>query len=167
MSSGVGGRCGSDPALLSLWCRPATIALIGSLAWEPPYAVGGALKRQKKGGGQGNNKASQSRGQGSHTGGAGGGSGGSCMRYSDHQGAAPPWPGCPLRGCSWDQGEAFPFLARKPQRPSGACLLGASTTEDSASISFFFFFLGHTRGIWRFPGQESNWSCSCQPTPQP
>ena len=37
-----------DPALLWLWCRPAAIALTGSLAWEPPYAVGAALKRQTK-----------------------------------------------------------------------------------------------------------------------
>ena len=35
-------------------------------------------------------------------------------------------------------------------------------------FSFFFFsFYGHTRGIWKFLGYGSNWSCSCQPTPQP
>ena len=27
-----------DPALLWLWCRPAAIAPIQPLAWEPPYA---------------------------------------------------------------------------------------------------------------------------------
>ena len=48
MSCGVGPRCGSDPALLWLWCRPAATALIGPLAWEPPYAVGAALKLKKK-----------------------------------------------------------------------------------------------------------------------
>ena len=37
---------------------------------------------------------------------------------------------------------------------------------------FFFFlsfchFLGCSRGIWRFPGQGSNRSCSRQPTPEP
>ena len=37
-----------DPTLLWLWCRPAATALIGPLAWEPPYAAGAALKRQKK-----------------------------------------------------------------------------------------------------------------------
>ena len=37
-----------DPALLWLWCRPAATALIQLLAWEPPYAVGTALKRPKK-----------------------------------------------------------------------------------------------------------------------
>ena len=47
MSSGVGHRQGSDPALLWLWCRPAATALIQPLAWEPPHAVGAALKRQK------------------------------------------------------------------------------------------------------------------------
>ena len=43
MSCGVGRRCSSDPALLWLWCRPvAATALIGHLAWEPPYAAGAA-----------------------------------------------------------------------------------------------------------------------------
>ena len=36
-----------DPALLWLWCRPAVTALILPLVWEPPYAIGAALKRQK------------------------------------------------------------------------------------------------------------------------
>jgi len=44
MSCGVGCRCGSDPALLWLWHRPAAVALIRSLAWELPYATGTALK---------------------------------------------------------------------------------------------------------------------------
>ena len=38
-----------DPALLWLWCRPAAAAApIRPLAWEPPYAAGVALERQKK-----------------------------------------------------------------------------------------------------------------------
>ena len=37
-----------DPALLWLWCRPAAVAWIQPLAWEPPYATAAALKRQKK-----------------------------------------------------------------------------------------------------------------------
>ena len=49
MSCGVGHRCGWDPSLLWLWCRLAATALIRPLAWEPPYAVGVALKRKKKG----------------------------------------------------------------------------------------------------------------------
>ena len=44
----VGRRHGSDLVLLWLWCRPAAVALIQSLAWEPPRAAGAALKRQKK-----------------------------------------------------------------------------------------------------------------------
>ena len=31
-----------------LWCRPAAVAPIRPLAWELPYAMGAALKRQKK-----------------------------------------------------------------------------------------------------------------------
>ena len=48
MSCGIGQRCGLDPMLLWLWYRPAAKALIKPLAWEPSYAVGSALKRQKK-----------------------------------------------------------------------------------------------------------------------
>ena len=47
-SCGVGRRRGSDPALLWLWCRPAETAPIRSLAWEPPYDEGAALKKDKK-----------------------------------------------------------------------------------------------------------------------
>ena len=46
MSCGVGCRRGSDLALLRLWYRPAVVALIRPLAWEPPYAEGAALKIQ-------------------------------------------------------------------------------------------------------------------------
>ena len=45
---GVDHRCGSDPTLLWLWCRPAATAQIRPLAWELPYAVSAALKRQKE-----------------------------------------------------------------------------------------------------------------------
>ena len=48
MSCGVGHRHSSNLALLWLWRRLAAIALIQPLAWEPPYAVSTALKRQKK-----------------------------------------------------------------------------------------------------------------------
>ena len=48
MSCGVGRRGGSDPALLWLRCRPAATAPIKPLAWDPPYAMGEALKRKKK-----------------------------------------------------------------------------------------------------------------------
>ena len=37
-----------DPVLLLLWRRPAGVAPIGPLSWEPPYAVGAALKTKKK-----------------------------------------------------------------------------------------------------------------------
>ena len=48
MSSGVGRRHGSDLGLLWLRCRPAAVAPIGPLAWEPPCAEGVALKRKEK-----------------------------------------------------------------------------------------------------------------------
>ena len=46
MSCGVGRRRGLDLALLWLWRRSAATAPIRPLAWEPPYAVGGALKKR-------------------------------------------------------------------------------------------------------------------------
>ena len=51
MSYGVGRRHSSDPTLLWLWCRLSDTAPIRPLAWEPPYAAGGAQEmpnRQKK-----------------------------------------------------------------------------------------------------------------------
>ena len=48
MSCDVGLRCGSDLALLWLWCRPAATALIRPLAWEPPYALGAPKKTTTK-----------------------------------------------------------------------------------------------------------------------
>ena len=48
MSCGIGCRCGSDPALLWLWCRPVAAAPIHPLSWGLPYAVGAALKSKKK-----------------------------------------------------------------------------------------------------------------------
>ena len=47
MSCAVGRRLSSDLALLRLWHRPAATAPIRPLAYEPPYALGAALKRQK------------------------------------------------------------------------------------------------------------------------
>ena len=48
MSCGVGRRLSLDPVLLWLWRRLAAVALLRPLAWKPPYAVGVALKRQKR-----------------------------------------------------------------------------------------------------------------------
>ena len=51
MSCGVGCRRSWDPTLLWLWCRPAAMALMRPLAWEPPYTAGAAqemAKRQNK-----------------------------------------------------------------------------------------------------------------------
>ena len=48
MRCGVGGRCSSDLALLWLWRRSAATAPIGPLAWEPPYAAGVALEKDKQ-----------------------------------------------------------------------------------------------------------------------
>ena len=48
VSCGAGRRHSSDLVLLWLWRRPAPVALIRPLAWEPPYAAGVALEKGKK-----------------------------------------------------------------------------------------------------------------------
>ena len=48
MSCSVGHRCGLDPVLLWLCHRLAAIAQIRPLAWELPYVMGVALKRQRR-----------------------------------------------------------------------------------------------------------------------
>ena len=40
-------RCGSDPALLWLWCRLTAAAPVQPLAQELPFAAGVAVKRKK------------------------------------------------------------------------------------------------------------------------
>ena len=48
VSHGVGRRHGPGLALLWLWCRPVAAAPIRPLAWEPPDAVGAALRQQQQ-----------------------------------------------------------------------------------------------------------------------
>ena len=48
MSHGVGHRHRSDPALLWLWYRPAAVALIRPLAWEPLYATVRSFKKKRE-----------------------------------------------------------------------------------------------------------------------
>ena len=47
VSCGVGRRRGLDSKLLWLCCRPAAVVPIQPHAWEPPYAAGAALKKNK------------------------------------------------------------------------------------------------------------------------
>ena len=44
----VGRRRGLDPVLLWLWHRLEATAAIRCLSWEPPCAVGAALKKSKR-----------------------------------------------------------------------------------------------------------------------
>ena len=43
MSCAAGHRCGSDLALLWLWCKPVAEPWIQPLAWEASYATCAAL----------------------------------------------------------------------------------------------------------------------------
>ena len=46
VSGGIGCTRGSDPTWLWLWHGLAAVAPIRSVAWEPPYATGAALKKK-------------------------------------------------------------------------------------------------------------------------
>ena len=48
VSCDVVRRHGLDLALLRLWRRPAAVAPIRPLAWEPKYVAGAVLKKKKK-----------------------------------------------------------------------------------------------------------------------
>ena len=48
LSCSVDHRRGLDPGSLRLWCRPAAVALIHSLAWELPHVMHVAVKSKKK-----------------------------------------------------------------------------------------------------------------------
>ena len=48
VSCSVGCRHGLNPVLLWLCCRLAAAAPIWPLAWEPPYALGTALEKDKR-----------------------------------------------------------------------------------------------------------------------
>ena len=48
MSCGLVCRCSLDPVLPWLWRRLVATALIQPLDWEPPYAMGVALKKTKR-----------------------------------------------------------------------------------------------------------------------
>ena len=48
MRCGVSHKFSSTLVLLWLWYRLAGVVLIGPLVWKPPYAMGVALKNEKK-----------------------------------------------------------------------------------------------------------------------
>ena len=53
------------------------------------------------------------------------------------------------------------------KRPSFRVSCGLGAFFFLSSLVFYLFRAATNRGIWRVPGQGSNWSCCCQPTPQP
>ena len=57
----------------------------------------------------------------------------------------------------WDT-QSLPWLQRKLIQLLCLCFF---------VVVCFFAFCGHTLGIWKSPGEGSNESYSCQPTPQP
>ena len=73
MSCRVGHRHSSDHTLLWLWRRLAAAALIGSLAWEPPYVSSTTLKSKKKKEREERERERGERGRGGERGAEGGG----------------------------------------------------------------------------------------------
>ena len=67
---------------------------------------------------------------------------------------------CPLALLEW-------FTGCKSWLRNHLITLNIKVQHHCISFFFFFLFKGCTRGIWRFPGWGSNWSCSRQPTPEP
>ena len=68
MSCGTGRRRGSDLVLLWLWRKPAPIAPVQPLAWEPPCAADAALRSKTKQKAKRNKKANAQGGRGTPTG---------------------------------------------------------------------------------------------------
>ena len=79
-------------------------------------------------------------------------------------------------------GSCFQGICLNCQRPSNCWAKGSAALHpptlrfswfrvlDTKRLGFlfsFFAFYGCTQGMWRFPGQGSNRSYSCRPTPQP
>ena len=97
----------------------------------------------------------------------------------------------PIRPLAWESSYAMSVAlkSKKKKQKQNKKNLGASGQVWSVSLGYrslieeqssqtrsgfwlivlsflFFFSLGPSCGIWRFPGKESNWSCSHQPTPE-
>ena len=86
---------------------------------------------------------------------------------------APDWPRMVARdGSTQDSpGVKSPFSepanlsTRNQQEPQGGRVDLLEWTPPF--VYLFICSYGCTCGIWKFPGEGSNQSCSCQPTPQP
>ena len=64
------------------------------------------------------------------------------------------------------QFKLHPLWAAFPDKP--LCRISPRTCIPVFILFYFIcLFQGRTCRIWRFPGQGSNQSCCCQPTPQP
>lgn len=72
-------------------------------------------------------------------------------------------PGRAVLAQSWVAPEAQPGLEVGPGLPCLRDRRGDSVagTEKDVPRVFFFFLNGLTHGTWKFLGQESNLSCSC------
>ena len=76
-------------------------------------------------------------------------------------------PSSPLVLKQWDALKRL-LLTSPHGHPTGMSSMG--TVISIPNLFFFpvfFFFLGSTLAIWKFPGEGSNWSYSFGPTPQP
>ena len=65
---------------------------------------------------------------------------------------------------------AIPYWNKRHYVCMYVCMCLSVCLSVYLSIYLFIYllsFLGLHPGVWKFPGQGSNWSCSCWPVPQP
>ena len=84
-----------------------------------------------------------------------------------------PASGCKgVLGCDGLEAGRVPHCGSQCASPTPHCFLLLLPGAYICQICFFLLFLsfchflGHSCGIWRFPGWGLNWSCSCWPTPE-
>ena len=145
MSYGVGCRYGSDP--MQLWLKPAAVTQMRPLAWEPPYDMSAAPPK--------NIFLLQ-------------------LIYSVLSiSAVQSQPVNLFKSITNVNNSPLVSQALLPSLPRVTKPPGISICFISHSFTlffFFFFFFGFQScicSIWKFPGQGSNLSYSCGPTPQP
>ena len=72
---------------------------------------------------------------------------------------------CPGRELPFAVSKKFPCPQLTPLSTPTPPLSPGMSLVFQRMYFFFFSFMGCTCCIWKFPGYESNWSCSCRPTP--
>ena len=167
MGCGVGHRQGSHLALLWLRCRLVATAPVRPLAWEPPYAADVALEKTKKkkkeifvfvfsiiaGSQHSVNVLLYSQVTQSHihiyvlfltlS---------SILLHHERLDIVPSAVQQDLIACPFQRQELASINPRFPVHPTPSPSPLATTHLLEINHFFFCYFLGHSCGMWRFPG---------------